>query len=120
LTLPPNLVGFDWQQQSTDHIGYHIKVGDLIATEQDPLLRGFVTSINGYDVQVDTGIGDGSPLQKAKHIWSPSTITWRKMGDFYLHTTAQDVTDTDYLYLETLWLRNPHQYDLPIRIMLAS
>ena len=118
--LPPQLEGFQWQQQSPDHIGYHLKVGDLIATDQDPLLRGFITSINGYDILVDSGIGDGSPLQTAKHVWSPSTVTWRKMGDFYLHSTAQDVTDQDYLYLETLWLRNPHQYDLPVKILLAS
>lgn len=119
-TLPPGLVGFQWQQQSTDHIGYHIAQGDLIASTVTPLLRGFVTTIDGYNVNVDTGIGNGSALQIAQHVWSPSTVTWRKMGDFYLHTTAQDVLDTDKLYLETLWLRNPHNYDLPIKIMLAS
>ena len=118
--LPPGLVGFQWQQQSTDHIGYHIAQGDLISSTVSPLLRGFVTTIDGYTVNVDTGIGNGSALQIAQHVWSPSTVTWRKMGDFYLHTTAQDVLDTDKLYLETLWLRNPHNYDLPIKIMLAS
>lgn len=118
--LPPGLVGFQWQPQSTDHIGYHIAQGDLISSTVSPLLRGFVTTIDGYNVNVDTGIGNGSALQIAQHVWSPSTVTWRKMGDFYLHTTAQDVLDTDKLYLETLWLRNPHNYDLPIKIMLAS
>lgn len=119
-TLPPGLVGFQWQQISKDHIGYHINKGDLITTEQDPLLRGFVTNIQGYEVDVDTPIGDGTPSQKARHVWSPTSVTWRKMGDFYLHTTAQDIEDTDKLYIETLWLRNPHDFDLPIKIMLAS
>lgn len=115
-------LNWTWEQASTSHIGYHFKVGDLVCSSNStaPLLRGIITSIQGYEVIVDTIIGDISSGQSLSHVYSPNAIKWRKMGDFYLHTTAQDVLDTDYLYIETLYLKNPHNFDLPIKIMLAS
>jgi hypothetical protein len=109
-----------WQQPSTSHMGYHFKVGDAITASGAPNVISVITNINGYFFSTESPIGDLTVGQKLNHFYSPSTITWRKMGDFYLHTTAQDVNDQDYLYIETLWLRNPHQYDLPIKILLAS
>lgn len=112
-----------WDASSTDHAGYHLKVGDLVSLSGNPLLRGIITKIQGYYIEVDTVLGD-SPIpsngQKVSHVYSPNAVTWRKIGDFYLHTTAQDVLDDDYLYIETLWFRNPHKYDLPVKILLAS
>jgi hypothetical protein len=104
----------------SDDIGYHFKVGDLVSTSQDPLLRGFITLIDGHTITLDTAIGNGDPNQNLNHVYSPSAAEWRKLGDFHLHTTGQDVTDDDRLMVETLWLKNPHQYDLPIRILMAS
>jgi hypothetical protein len=110
-----------WSQNSTDHIGYHFKVGDYVSAAGNSKLRGIITSIEGYAITVDTEIGDYTLTgdQLLSHVNSPSTITWRKIGDFYLHTTAQDVITTDQDFIETLWLKNPHKYDLPIRILLA-
>ncbi|NBO21759.1 hypothetical protein EBU94_00240 [bacterium] len=126
ITLTPvvnSLTQWLWNQSSTDHIGYHFKVGDLVSipNSTNPNLRGFITEIQGFLITIDTTIGDIlTPNQNLYHIYSPSEIKWRKMGDIYLHSTAQDVLNNDYLYLETLWLRNPHNYDLPIKIMIAS
>ena len=110
-----------WSQNSTDHIGYHFKVGDYISAAGNSKLRGIITSIEGYAITVDTEIGDYTLTgdQLLSHVNSPNKITWRKIGDFYLHTTAQDVVSTDRDFIETLWLKNPHKYDLPIRILLA-
>jgi hypothetical protein len=116
----PNGVQWNWDFTSKDHIGYHFKNGDLLSASGDNLLRGLVGNLDGYYFETDVEVGDNNSGQTLSHVWSPNSVTWRKMGDFYLHTTAQDVTDTDYLYIETLWLRNPHQFDLPIKIMLAS
>jgi hypothetical protein len=109
-----------WNQSSPVHLGYEFKVGDLILTSGALNMRSLITAIDGYSFSTDSPIGDLSVDQTVSHFYSPSAITWRKMGDFYLHTTAQDVTDQDYLYIETLWLKNPHQYDLPIKILIAS
>lgn len=120
LNNAPQGTNWTWNQSSTDHIGYHFAQGDLINASGNTLKRGIITQIDGYFVATDISIGDPSTDQRFAHTWSPSNVTWRSMGDFYLHTTAQDVLDTDKLYLETIWLRNPHDYDLPIKIMLAS
>lgn len=111
-----------WNQNSTSHIGYHFKVGDCISASGNSKLRGFITAIDGYNITVDTQVGDITltDTQYLSHVNAPNTITWRKIGDFYLHTTAQDVLTTDRDFIETLWLKNPHKYDLPIKIVLAS
>ena len=117
-TTPAGTMSFTWS--GTDHIGYHLNVGDLICTEEAPLAKAFITAIDGYVVTVDSPIGNGSDFQSIKHVWSPTEITWRKLGDIYVHSTGQDVTDSDKLFIETIWLRNPHGYNLPIRILMAS
>lgn len=110
-----------WLQNSTDHIGYYFKAGDVISAAGNPQLRGLITSINGFTINLDTTIGDilQNSGQAISRVNSPNSITWRKIGDFYLHTAAQDVVSTDRDFIETLWLRNPHSFDLPIRILLA-
>jgi len=123
LNVSPFGSQFTWDASSVDHLGYHFKEGDLLSASGNPLLRGFITNIEGYLIELDTPVGDlplPTPSQSLSHVYSPDNVKWRKMGDFHLHTTAQDVLDQDYLYIETLWLRNPHQYDLPIKIMVAS
>ena len=120
LNNAPQGTNWTWEQSSPDHIGYHFATGDLMNTSGNSLKRGLVTQINGYFFATDISIGNASASQTLAHTWSPSSVQWRSMGDFYLHTTAQDVLDTDKLYLETLWLKNPHSYDLPVKIMLAS
>ena len=109
-----------WDSTSTDHFGYHFKNGDLTSYSTSNGLRGIISDVQGYFFATDTIVGDLSSEQPMNHVYSPNSVKWRKIGDFYLHTTAQDVTDTDYLYIDSLWLRNPNGYDLPIKIMLAS
>lgn len=112
-----------WDANSAEHLGYYLAEGGLISLSGNPLLRGAITEVQGYYVETDTYVGD-APLssngQNVTRVYAPSNIEWRKMGDFYLHTTAQDVLDLDRLYIETLWLRNPHMYDVPVKILLAS
>jgi hypothetical protein len=111
---------FTWNQSDIEHIGYYFKIGDLIASKTNPALRGYIVDINGFDITLDTTIGDTSENQSAMNVWAPSQTTWRKIGDFYLHTTAQDVYDTDSLYIESLYLKNTQSFDLPIRMIIAS
>jgi len=124
ITVNPKGLGptntFTWNQNDLSHIGYYFKVGDLIASKTNPTLRGYIVNIEGYDITLDTTIGDGSNDQSVINVWAPSQTTWRKIGDFYLHTTAQDVTDVDYLFIESLYLKNTQSFDLPIRMIIAS
>lgn len=116
----PAGINWTWDQSSLDHIGYHFNINDLVNASGDTTKRGFVNQLQGYFFSTDTLIGGNTPGELLAHTYSPKEIQWRKMGDFYLHTTGQDINDGDKLYIETLWLRNPHAYDLPIKIMLAS
>jgi len=111
-----------WDQSSTDNFDYHFKVGDMLYASSNPLKRAFITEKDGFFFSVDTPIGDDTLTtgQALTHVYSPNSVKWRKMGDFYLHTTGQDVIDTDRIYIESLWLRNPHSYDLPVKILLGS
>jgi hypothetical protein len=109
-----------WDQSSPDHIGYHFNINDLVNAGGDITKRGLINQLQGYFFSTDSLIGVNTPGISISHTYSPNAVQWRKMGDFYLHTTAQDINDGDKLYIETLWLRNPHGYDLPIKIMLAS
>ena len=111
-----------WSQSSTDHIGYHFKVGDLISAGNTKI-RGIITNINGYEITTDVGsVGDftQNDLQKISHVNSPASIAWHKMGDLLFHSTSQDVVSSDNIYIDTIWVKNPHSYDLPIKILLAS
>jgi hypothetical protein len=123
LNVNPLGTQWTWDANSPEHAGYYLKVGDLVSLSGNPLLRGIITEIQGYYIEVDTVLGDlplPSNSQTVSRVYAPNSIQWRKIGDFYVHTAAQDVNDDDYLYIETLWLRNPHKYDLPIKILLAS
>jgi hypothetical protein len=124
ITINPKGLGptdtFTWNQNDLSHIGYYFKVGDLIASKTNPSLRGYIVNIEGYDITLDTTIGDGSEDQSVINVWAPSQPTWRKIGDFYLHTAAQDVLDTDNLFIESLYLKNTQAFDLPVRMIIAS
>ena len=122
LNADPLGADWTWDQSSADNFDYHFRVGDMLYASSDPLKRAFITEKDGYFFSVDTPIGDDTltASQALTHVYSPSGVKWRKMGDFYLHTTGQDVVDTDRLYIESLWLRNPHSYDLPVKILLGS
>ena len=122
LNADPLGADWTWDQASTDNFDYHFKVGDMLYASSDPLKRAFITEKQGYFFSVDIPIGDDTltPGQSLTHVYSPNEVKWRKIGDFLLHTTAQDVLDADRLYIESLWLKNPHTYDLPVKIMLAS
>jgi hypothetical protein len=124
ITINPKGLGptntFTWNQNDSSHFDYYFKVGDLIASKTNPSLRGYIVDINGFDITLDTTIGDGSENQSVVNVWAPSQPTWRKIGDFYLHTAAQDVTDSDNLFIESVYLKNTQSFDLPVRMIIAS
>jgi hypothetical protein len=125
IIVEPNgsLTDWKWLNTSLDHIDYHFKVGSIIQIKNsiNPNARGMITSIDGFEFTVDSPIGDLTTVgQKLTHAYSPNAVQWNKMGDLYIQTTGQDISDTDYNFIQTLVLRNPHNYDLPINILIGS
>jgi hypothetical protein len=110
---------YAWSQSSTDHIGYHFNSGDLTNMQTAPTSRALVQSIDGYSITTDAGLGNNTQAN-LQHVWSPSTTNWRTAGEMSLFTGGQDVSDTDNLFIETLYLKNPQAFDIPMRILVGS
>jgi hypothetical protein len=57
--------------------------------------------------------------QQLQHVYSPSSSRWLNVGDFLFLSGATDVEDDDRCYINTITLKNPHNYDIPIRYMIG-
>jgi len=110
-----------WDGTSTSHIGYHFKVGDLVSTVQNPLFRGIITEIDGYNIYIDQPLTLAMETtgQQLQHTYSPSSSRWLNVGDFLFLSGATDVEDADRCYINTIVLKNPHSFDIPIRYMIG-
>lgn len=118
--LSTGLTDLFWKYQSEDHINYHINTGDLISTVENPLYRARVISIDGYKITVDqpTTAALSSDQQLALE-YSPNEVEYNKAGGFLFLSGATDIYDTDFTYIETILLNNPHTYDITIRYMIG-
>jgi hypothetical protein len=110
-----------WTPAVTSHIGYHFKVGDLVSTVQNPLFRGLITDIDGYNIYLDQPLTSAMTVanQQLQHVYSPSSSRWLNVGDFLFISGATDIEDADRCYINTIILKNPHTYDIPISYMIG-
>lgn len=109
---------YTWNQNSKDHIGYHFQINDLVNMQPTITKRGLIQSINGYSVTTDTGIGN-STENYLNHVWSPNVVKWYTGGEMMLFTGGQDVLEPDNLFIESIYLKNPHSFDIPMRILIG-
>ena len=109
---------YTWSNQSTDHIGYHFETGDLVNMNTAPTKRALIENIQGFAITTDTGIGNNTETY-LNHVWSPSTVQWKNIGEMSLFTGGQDVHASDLLFIETLYLKNPQTFDIPMRILIG-
>lgn len=111
---------FQWNQSSTDHIGYYFAANDGVALTSGTGNVSGISSINGFTVNVGGNVGGGTGAQSLQKAALPSDIPWKNGGDFLFFSGAQDVTTSDKLYVETVWLKNPQNYDIPFKILIGS
>jgi hypothetical protein len=111
----------NWKQSSVSHIGYHLKVGDLISTVENPLFRAVITDIDGYKISIDQTVSSVMIIdgQQTQHTYSPSAVSWKTLGDFGFFSGATDIYDADKCFIETIILNNPHNFDIPVRYMIG-
>ena len=57
--------------------------------------------------------------QQLQHTYSPSSSRWLNVGDFLFLSGATDIEDSDRCYINTIVLKNPHSFDIPIRYMIG-
>jgi hypothetical protein len=53
------------------------------------------------------------------NVYGPATPRWRNVGDFLFLSGATDIEDVDRCFIETIILKNPHTFDIPIRYMIG-
>jgi hypothetical protein len=80
--------------------------------------RSLLQSIQGYSITTDSEIGNNTETT-LNHVWSPNTVDWKTGGEMNLFTGGQDVNTTDNLLIETIYLKNPHTFDIPMRILIG-
>jgi hypothetical protein len=111
---------FQWNQSSTDHIGYYFSVNDGVTLSSGTGNVSVITSMNGFTVNVGGNVGGGTGLQDLQKVSLPNTVQWKNGGDFLFFSGAQDVLPNDMLYVESVWLKNPQNYDIPFKILIGS
>lgn len=108
-----NLLSFDKRP------AYKLAVNDLIRTNTTNLSSNIV-SIEGYTIKVSEGIGNATANQSIQKIYSPNNITWRTSGELLTLTGGEEVSDTDKLNIETIWIKNNQSFDIQFEIIIAS
>lgn len=112
-------VGWDYTTP-TDHIGYHFGVNDLMkVTDGNIPFRANIEYLNGKDIELDAPVGVSYDDTLMSNVYGPSTPRWRNAGDFLFLSGATDLLDTDRCFIETIILKNPHTFDIPVRYMIG-
>ena len=120
LTVPTNGVNCEWDYNSvTDHIGYHFGVDSLMKVDNGIPFRANIEYINGKDLQLDAPVSTTYNTELMSNVYGPATPRWKNVGDFLFLSGATDILDTDRCFIETIVLKNPHTFDIPVRYMIG-
>lgn len=125
IILDPGVLGantIQWDDElSKDHLNYYANIGDMITTVEAPLYRGIITDINGYTITLDNPLTMEmtSTALTMKLVKSPATVNYKTVSDYLFHSGSTDVVDADFCYTETIVLKNPHSFDVPIKYMIG-
>lgn len=119
--VPSVNVEWDYTQYPTvnGHIGYNFKANDLVLFNAGGTFRANIVNINGKNVELDTPCDPNQTGSLYTHAYSPATPRWQNVGDFLFLSGATDIQDSDRCYIETIVLKNPHSFDIPVRYMIG-
>lgn len=110
----------EWNYNSvTDHIGYHFGVDSLMKVDNGIPFRANIEYINGKDLQLDAQVDPSYNGYAMSNVYGPATPRWKNVGDFLFLSGATDILDTDRCFIETIVLKNPHTFDIPVRYMIG-
>ena len=113
-------VNCEWDYTApTDHIGYHFGVNTLMKVDNGVPFRANIEYLNGKDIQLDAPINSAYHNRTMSNVYGPATPRWRNVGDFLFLSGATDIENTDRCFIETIVLKNPHTFDIPVRYMIG-
>ena len=121
LNVPATGVNCSWDYGlPTDHIGYHFNVNDLMKADDGVFpFRAKIDYLNGKDFQLDAPISTTYNGTLISNVYGPATPRWKNAGDFLFLSGATDIEDVDRCFIETIILKNPHTFDIPMRYMIG-
>jgi hypothetical protein len=120
LTVGATNVNCEWDYPAvTDHIGYHFGVNSLMKVDNGIPFRANIEYLNGKDIQLDAPVNIAYDGELISNVYGPATPRWRNVGDFLFLSGATDIEDADRCFIETIILKNPHTFDIPIRYMIG-
>jgi hypothetical protein len=101
---------------------YNLEVGNLITLDSSTFNPyAYITEIDGYNIYVDkAGFGSGLLDEEILQRYAPAPIQWKVGGELLFISGGQDVYEEDRLYIETIWINNPQNYDIPFTAIIVS
>ena len=113
-------VNCEWEYNTqSDHIGYHFGFNSLVKVDNGVPFRANIENLNGKDIELDAPVNSSYDGTLMSNVYGPATSRWRNVGDFLFLSGATDIDDTDRCFIETIILKNPHSFDLPVRYMIG-
>ena len=121
LNVPATGVNCNWDYiLPTDHIGYHFNANDLMKADDGVFpFRAKINYINGKDFQLDAPISTTYNGTLLSNVYGPAGPRWKNVGAFLFLSGATDGGDSDRCFIETVVLKNPHAFDIPVRYMIG-
>lgn len=120
LLTPTTSINCEWDYTAvTDHIGYHFTQNDLLKVENAVPFRSKIESIKGKDIQLDAPVNSSYDGSLISNVYGPSSPRWRNIGDLLFLSGATDMLNEDRCFIETIILKNPHTFDIPMRYMIG-
>ena len=92
---------------------------DLLKVNDGIPFRAKIESLIGKDIVLDAPIDVSYNNRLMSNVYGPATPRWINVGDFLFLSGATDTDDTDRCFIETIVLKNPHTFDIPVRYMIG-
>jgi hypothetical protein len=122
-THTSNQDNFTWNYSTAvPHIGYVFSDNDMVEFSSNTFntpIRNFIVSIDGPTVNIDGSPNTSLTGNTTQHVYAPSSPRWSNVGDFLFLSGATDIEDVDKCFIETIVLKNPHSFDIPMRYMIG-
>jgi hypothetical protein len=113
-------VDCEWDYTTaTDHIGYHFAFNDLMKVDNGVPFRANIEYLNGKDIELDAPLNSAYSGYTMSNVYGPATPRWINVGEFLFLSGATDTGDADRCFIETVVLKNPHAFDIPVRYMIG-
>ena len=115
-----------WSYTGTNigHIAYSFNTGDIVELKDSSnnLFRAKISSIEGSTITLDTPLNASSNYvgSSINHTYSLPSPIWSNGGSFIFLSGTTEINSGDDCFIETVVLKNPHSFNIPIKYMIGK